>query len=181
MHRGRRRAVRASRRHVDMIAVMDALRRVVRTLRVSARAAERRFGISGAQLFVLEKLAEARARAVDELAERTLTDQSSVSLVVSRLEERGLVARRQSKEDARRVEITLTPAGRALARRAPEPGQARLITGLRRLRATELRSLARGLSALLHALDIAGGPAGMFFEDQSLRRTAPVGRRGRAS
>jgi DNA-binding MarR family transcriptional regulator len=169
MPRGRRRATRTSRRHVDMIFVMDALRRIVRALRVSARAAERRFGISGAQLFVLEKLAEARARAVDELAERTLTDQSSVSLVVSRLEERGLVARRQSTEDARRVEIALTRAGRALTRRAPEPAQAHLITGLRRLRPSQLRSLARGLSALLHALGIAGEPARMFFEDRSRR------------
>ena len=53
--RSDRRALRVSPRP-DMVAVMDALRRVVRALRVSARAAERRFGISGAQLFVLEKL-----------------------------------------------------------------------------------------------------------------------------
>ena len=64
-----------------MITIMDALRRVVRALRVSARTAERRFGISGAQLFVLERLAEASAPSVDDLAKRTLTHQSSVSLV----------------------------------------------------------------------------------------------------
>jgi DNA-binding MarR family transcriptional regulator len=160
---------------------MDALRRVVRALRVSARTAERRFGVSGAQLFVLEKLAEAPARAVDELAERTFTDQSSVSIVLTRLEERGLVVRRQSKEDARRVEIALTPGGRALARKAPEPAQERLIAGLRRLRPTQLRSLARGLAALVHALELAGEPPGMFFEDQSSRRVGRNGRRRRAS
>src|SRR5499427_8859613 len=176
----RHRAVRTSPRRVDMRFVMDAFRRVVRALRVSARAAERRFGVSGAQLFVLEKLAEAPARAVDELAERTLTDQSSVSIVLTRLEERGLVARRQSKEDARRVEIALTPAGRALARKAPEPAQERLIAGLRRLRPTQLRSLARALAALVHALELEGEPAGMFFEHQSPRRVRRDGRRRRA-
>src|SRR5207245_392 len=120
----------------DMVDVMDALRRVVRARRVSTRAAERRFGISGAQLFVLEKLVEAPARSVDHLAARTLTDQSSVSMVLTRLEKRRLVVRRVSEEDARRVEIALTPAGRALARRAPEPAQERLVAGLRRLRPT---------------------------------------------
>lgn len=160
---------------------MDAFRRVVRALRVSARAAERRFGVSGAQLFVLEKLAEAPARAVDELAERTLTDQSSVSIVVTRLEERGLVLRRQSKEDARRVEIALTPAGRAVARKAPEPAQERLIAGLRRLRSTQVRSLARDLAALVRALELAGEPPGMFFEDQSSRRVERNSRRRRVS
>src|SRR5215831_15397476 len=104
MPRSDRSRVRRSPRYADMVFVMDALRRVVRALRASARAAERRFGISGAQLFVLEKLAEAPARAVDDLAARTLTDQSSVSIVLTRLERRGLVARRQSTEDARRVE-----------------------------------------------------------------------------
>jgi len=176
--RSDRRALRVSPRP-DMVAVMDALRRVVRALRVSARAAERRFGISGAQLFVLEKLAEAPAPSVDDLAERTLTDQSSVSIVLTRLEARRLVVRRPSEEDARRVEIALTPAGRALARRLPEPAQERLIMALRRLRPAQLRSFARGLAALVRALEVAAEPAGMFFEEQSSARRVETGRRRR--
>lgn len=158
---------------------MDALRRVVRTLRVSARAAERRFGISGGQLFVLHKLAEAPASSVDDLAERTLTHQSSVSIVLTRLEARGLVVRRSSEVDARRVEIVLTAAGRALARKSPEPSQERLILGLGRLRPVQLRSLARGLAALVRALEVAGEPAGFFFEEQSPARQVQAGRRSR--
>jgi len=180
MGRRDRAAVQAPRQ-ADMVAVMDALRRVVRALRVSTRAAERRFGISGAQLFVLEKLMEAPAPSVDHLAARTLTDQSSVSMVLTRLEKRRLVVRRVSEEDARRVEIALTPAGRALARRAPEPAQERLVAGLRRLRPTQLRLLARGLAALVHALEVAGEPAGMFFEERPSPRRLGREHRGRRS
>ena len=147
MGRRDRAAVQAPRQ-ADMVAVMDALRRVVRALRVSTRAAERRFGISGAQLFVLEKLVEAPAPSVDHLAARTLTDQSSVSMVLTRLEKRRLVVRRVSEEDARRVEIALTPAGRSLARRAPEPAQERLVAGLRRLRPTQLRLMRRSRTSI---------------------------------
>ena len=121
-------------------------------------------------MYTLERLAEASAPSVDDLAKRTLTHQSSVSLVLTRLEAQGLVVRRPSKEDARRVEIALTSAGRALARRAPEPAQERLITGLRRLRPTPLRHLAHGLAALVRALEIAGEEPGMFFEERSSPR-----------
>src|ERR1019366_5949434 len=76
----------ASARRTDSIrSVMDALRRVVRDLRLSARDAERSAGISGAQLFVLQSLAEEPASSLNVLADRTLTDQSSVSVVVNRL------------------------------------------------------------------------------------------------
>src|SRR5262249_57939376 len=99
--------------------VLDSLRRIVRSFRVSARAVEGRLGISAAQLFVLHQLAESDASSIDELAARTLTHQSSVSVVVSRLAERGLVIRRTARDDARRTEIALSAAGRAVAARPP--------------------------------------------------------------
>jgi DNA-binding MarR family transcriptional regulator len=127
---------------------MDALRRIVRGLRLTAREAERTAGISGAQLFVLQSLADGSASSVNELAERTCTDQSSVSVVVRRLVERGLVTRAPSKRDARRVELSLSATGRRLVKRCPEPTQARLLAGLRRMDATELASLRDRLEAI---------------------------------
>src|SRR5262249_54251271 len=97
---------------IHVRAVMDALRRIVRALRISARAAEGRLGISGAQLFVLHQLANGGASSIDELAARTHTHQSSVSVVVSRLADRGLAVRRTAPDDARRTAIALTSAGR---------------------------------------------------------------------
>src|SRR4051794_8130303 len=69
----------------DVRAIMDAIRRIVRVLRVSSRAAEKQVGLSGAQLFVLHKLADTPALSLNELADRTRTHQSSVSVVVQRL------------------------------------------------------------------------------------------------
>jgi MarR family transcriptional regulator, lower aerobic nicotinate degradation pathway regulator len=136
-----------------LVAVLDSIRYVVRTLRISGRAAEQTVGVSGAQLFVLQQLARSPAQSLNELAERTLTHQSSVSVVVSRLVSRRLVARTVSSEDARRIVLTLTPAGRALLARAPEAAQARLVGGLRRLPPREARALARGLRALVDVME----------------------------
>ncbi|MGZ3457820.1 MAG: MarR family winged helix-turn-helix transcriptional regulator [Archangium sp.] len=149
---------------------MDAIRRIVRLLRVSARASEGLVGISGAQLFVLQQLAESGPCSITELAERTLTHQSSASVVVSRLIERGLVTRRPSEEDGRRVEVSLAPEGRELLRTAPPMAQARLIAGLRRLEAPQRAALAEGLAALVRELGLDAEAAPLFFEDEAPSR-----------
>jgi DNA-binding MarR family transcriptional regulator len=160
-------------------AVLDSLRRVVRDLRLSAREAERIAGISGAQLFVLQTLATAPAASINDLAERTMTDQSSVSVVVRRLVEKKLVVRKPSPDDSRRVELELSARGRKLLARCPEPTQARLLASLRRLAPTELSSLTAGMAALVREMGIEKDAARMFFEESSVAVPAPVRRRAR--
>ncbi len=154
---------------------MDALRRIVRGLRLTARDAERTAGVSGAQLFVLQALSEKKAASLSALAARTCTDQSSVSVVVSRLVEGGLVERAASELDARRIELSLTAAGRRLVRRTPEPTQTRLLAGLQRMGAPELASLREGLEAIVSAIGAGDDTAEMFFNDE----VAPKRRRAR--
>ncbi|WP_233261462.1 MarR family winged helix-turn-helix transcriptional regulator [Vitiosangium sp. GDMCC 1.1324] len=154
----------------DVRTVMDAIRRIVRLLRVSARASEGLVGISGAQLFVLQQLAEAGACSINELAERTFTHQSSVSVVVSRLMERGFVSRRPSEVDARRAEVSLTSEGRELLRTAPPMAQARLISGLRKLEPAQRAALAEGLATLVRELGLDAEAAPLFFEDEAPSR-----------
>src|SRR5438270_3989234 len=87
---------------------MNAVRSVVRGLRINTRAIESKMGISLAQLFVLQQLAERPATSLNELAERTATHQSSVSVVVRRLVDGGYVSRTTSPQDKRRIEIDVT-------------------------------------------------------------------------
>jgi DNA-binding MarR family transcriptional regulator len=121
--------------------------------------------LSGAQLFVLQCLARQSPCSVNELAARTATDQSSVSVVVSRLVARGHVKRTQSKLDRRSVELTLAPSGKALLERAPEAAQERLIAALMELSKTELGSLSRLLGKVIDAADVAEQTPTLFFED----------------
>jgi DNA-binding MarR family transcriptional regulator len=147
----------------DTRAVLDAVRRIVQTLHESSRAAEKQVGVTGAQLFVLQKLAESPGLSVTDLAARTHTHQSSVSTVVSRLVERGLVLRAPSPADARRLELRLSADGRRLIGRAPDASQTRLIHAVEQLPAARRRALARALLDLTGAMDRArtvGAPAG---------------------
>jgi DNA-binding MarR family transcriptional regulator len=140
-----------------------AIRRIFRALHHSARRAERELGLSGAQLFVLQQLDERAARSLNELADRTHTHQSSVSVVVRRLVERGLVARSRSPEDARRVQLRLTAAGRGVLRRSRPAGQLRLIQAIAGLPPARRRDLASTLERLVGQMGLAASPAAMMF------------------
>ena len=146
-------------------AVLDSLRRIVQVLRESSRRAEQQFGISGAQLFVLEKLAEAPSQSLNELAERTHTHQSSVSTVVGRLVERGLVARERSARDARRLGLLLTARGRRVSADTPGAVQNRLIRAIEELPPRSRRQLASLLSQVVGGMDAIERRPRMFFDD----------------
>jgi DNA-binding MarR family transcriptional regulator len=150
-------------------ASLDGIRRIVQVLRSASRAAEQDVGLSGAQLFVLHRLASEPSLSVNELAERTLTHQSSVSVVVARLVDKGLVARATSEEDGRRAVLSLTRRGRALVGKAPTVAQDRLIAGLERLTSGERRDLAKALGRLLEAMGEPQANPPMFFEDGPTR------------
>ena len=128
--------------------------------------AERLVGVSGAQLFVLQTLAETPGLSLNELADRTHTHQSSVSTVVSRLVERKLVQRSRAASDARRVELTLSSRGRAVAAKAPDAAQERLIAAIEAMPAWRRRLLAEGLSDLARGVAATNRRPPMFFDDR---------------
>jgi DNA-binding MarR family transcriptional regulator len=161
----------------ERLAIMDGLRRIVGALRRSGAAAEREHGVSAAQLFVLQQLAKGPIASLGELAARTHTHQSSVSVVVRRLIDAGLVRRHSAAHDARCVTIGTTARGRALIGRAPMAAQERLVAALRALPPGLSRSLANGLGRLAAALETEAGAPAMFFEDAP--RLRPVRRRAR--
>lgn len=148
----------------DSQAVIDCIRQIVHALELGSRAAQKSVGLSGAQLFVLQTLAGSTAMSINELAARTHTHQSSVSTVVSRLVEAKLVKRVASRRDARRAELTVTPAGRHILAADFVTPQQRLVAALGRLpdeRVADLRSL---LEEVVTLSGMHTGTPPMFFE-----------------
>lgn len=154
----------------DAAETLDAFRRLVRALRESSREAEKRAGISGAQLFVLQQLRHGETLSMTDLARRTLTHPSSVSVVVARLTEAGLVTRARSEADARRVDLKLTRKGRTMVDKAPRMFQERLIAGVASLPPRQRRGLSGGLRALVSAMALETGTAQMLLEEHGPRR-----------
>ncbi|HEY8309096.1 MAG TPA: MarR family transcriptional regulator, partial [Gemmatimonadaceae bacterium] len=148
-----------------------SIRRLVRTLRTTAVSVERETGLSTAQTFVLQLLLEAPAESMNELAERTSTDQSSVSVVVTRLEAKGFVARLPSATDARRTQVVITDDGIALMQRKPPTVQERLTHALSVMPPKSLELLSSELNNLVALMGAEEEPATLIFEDDATGST----------
>jgi DNA-binding MarR family transcriptional regulator len=146
---------------------MNAVRSIVRALRINTRAIESKMGMSLAQLFVLQQLAARSANSLNELAERTATHQSSVSVVVRRLVESGYVSRTTSALDRRRLEIEVTPKGRQLLADAPTTVQTQLVDALRGLGDKDQSTLAALLEDWLRAAKIDFASPPMLGEEEN--------------
>jgi MarR family transcriptional regulator, organic hydroperoxide resistance regulator len=115
-------------------------------------------GLTYPQYLVLLVLWERDGVAVNRIGRRLALDSGTLTPLLKRLEQRGLVQRRRATGDERVVRIQLTPAGRALRGRARKvPGELACRAGydieserarreLARLRG-ELTALVRRLSA----------------------------------
>ncbi|MCE9572335.1 MAG: MarR family transcriptional regulator [Deltaproteobacteria bacterium] len=113
-------------------------------------------GVTYPQYLALLVLWEADGVLVRELGDRLALDSGTLTPLLKRLEERGLVTRQRGTDDERVVRIHLTPAGKALrqeARKVPialacragfDPADKRARAALAALRG-ELRALAERL------------------------------------
>jgi len=89
---------------------------------------------------------------VGRLGERLQLDSGTLSPLLKRLEANGFVRRERSQTDERLVEVTLTPAGRRLERKAQcIPEQLSSSTGMTEKEAADLRDAVRNLTDALAA------------------------------
>jgi len=81
-------------------------------------------GLTHPQYLVMLALWERSPRTVRDLGEALLLEPATLSPLLKRLEEAGLVTRRRNASDERALDVTLTDAGLALRARAEAvPGQ----------------------------------------------------------
>jgi DNA-binding MarR family transcriptional regulator len=133
--------------HADHMAAVTSVMRVQQLLLARIEDTLKPFGLTFAAYEALQLLAFTRAGSLPmgKMGERLMVHPASVTNAISRLEQRGLVQRYPSPNDRRIVLATITPDGRALARRAttalnqaafglPDltPGQAAEITSMLR-------------------------------------------------
>lgn len=102
-----------------------------------------RHGLGSSQYNILRILrgADGEALPIMTIRERMLHPEPSITRLVDRLEERGLVAREPSSEDRRRVNCRLTAEGKVLVDSLDEPVDRRDQELMARLTQKELTTL----------------------------------------
>lgn len=88
-------------------------------------------GLTHPQYLVMLALWESAPRSLNDLAAELALEPATASPLVKRLEADGLIMRQRSTDDERRLDITLTEAGRALRQRAVDvPRQVMAAVGM---------------------------------------------------
>ncbi len=149
----------------DATLIVQGLRRIVRALHAFSQDVHRQFGLTAPQLWALKTLQRAGRLSMGELADALAVHQSSLSILIDRLEKRGLVQRVRARGDGRVVLIALTRRGSALSSMAPQPAQGRLLHALRAMSRAEVSDIRAAVDRLVVAMEATDAEARFFFSD----------------
>jgi DNA-binding MarR family transcriptional regulator len=149
----------------DAASIVIALRRVVRALELFSQEVRRDFGLTAPQLWAVKTLARSGPLTTGDLATALLVRQSTTSLLIQRLERRGLVRRVRQRDDRRFVRVELTERGEVLAASAPAAAQGRLLHGLEGMDARRVRRIRRALEDIVEVMEAESVDARFFFAE----------------
>jgi len=150
----------------DATAIVQGLRRIVHALQLYSQDVYRSYHLTAPQLWALKTLQRDGPLSAGHLARSLAVHQTSVSVLIQRLERRGLVRRARVTPDRRFVRVELTERGAALAGEAPEPAQGRLLHALDAMPPREIRAIRRAVDRLVQAMEASDVAAQFFFSDE---------------
>jgi MarR family transcriptional regulator, organic hydroperoxide resistance regulator len=117
-----------------------------------SRKTENVLGITGPQRLVLRVVGGQSGISAGALAEVLRLHPSTITGLVRRLEERGLLVREHDAEDARVVRLTLTPAGARLNGRHASTVEAAARRALKRMDPRTMAAAEEALAVLVEEL-----------------------------
>jgi len=89
--------------------MLVSLRKITQAISLHSRDLNRRYGLTGPQLVILNEIANHESLSVTELARSISLSQATVTDILKRLDKKGLVERTRDDTDRRRVMIRITP------------------------------------------------------------------------
>lgn len=134
--------------------IIFSIRRLIQARELYKKELNKKYQISESQFNCLLTIYKYGPLPPSQIAKHMLVKSSTVTGVVDRLEQKGLVERMRNSPDRRVIMIQLTPAGREVAKRAPPLIQQKILDGLSILSEEEISLIAHALRTLTSMLDI---------------------------
>lgn len=133
--------------------LLISLRRVIRAIDIHSRQLNKHSGLTGPQLMVMQKIAQLDAPLAKQVAEEITLSPATVTTIIDRLEGRGLVIRKRSDTDKRKVHLSLSDAGRSLLQDSPKPLQDHFIKRYQNLEEWEQSQLLSAVERIAVMMD----------------------------
>ena len=130
------------------------IRRLMQGSYIYNKELNKKYQVSAPQLSSLLALYENGPLPPSQIAKYIMVNSSTVTGIIDRLEQKGLVQRSRISTDRRVITVTLTDKGRELAEHAPPPIQEKIVDGLQKLPANEREKIVQALTKLTYMLDV---------------------------
>ena len=143
--------------------VMIALRKIIQAIDLNSRQLVKRVGLTGPQLVILREIASFGEVTAGEIAQAVSLSQATVTGIMDRMEKRGLIARKRSEQDKRKIMIRITEAGKDIVESAPPLMQEAFAQRFESLPAWEQNMILSALHRLVSIMDAKAIQAAPFL------------------
>lgn len=134
-------------------SIVRSLRRIIRAVGLYSRELLRRRNLTTSQLATLRQLGRDGPLPAGRLARGIAVSQATITGVVDRLEERGLVTRSRDPRDRRLVVVDLTETGLQVVSSSPPPLHERFMLRLAEQPPAERREIDRVLGRIVEMME----------------------------
>jgi len=99
--------------------MLIALRQIIRCTDLHSKKLVKKYGLTGPQLILLQVIATEGEIVLGTLAKKVSLSQATVTNIVERLEQRGILIRRKTETDKRRVVVRVTEKAHEILSQKP--------------------------------------------------------------
>jgi DNA-binding MarR family transcriptional regulator len=141
--------------------VLIAIRRIIRAMDLHSKHLVKTTGLTTAQLLLMQKVQNGDSATIGNLADQIHLSQATVTTILDRLAQRGLIVREVSLQDKRKVHIKLTEEGELLVTNSPVPLQQHFVKNYQNLNKweqTTMLSILQRVSTMMDVEDIQASP-----------------------
>ena len=129
-----------------------SLRKIIRAISLHSKALNRKYGITGPQLMVLQEISNHGQISVTALAKSISLSQATATDIVNRLEKRELLTKIRSDQDKRRITIKLSEKCLQILEQAPPPLQETFIKRFSHLEEWEQLMILSAMKRVVHMM-----------------------------
>lgn len=133
--------------------VLVALRRIIRSIDIHSRRLVKHYGLTGPQLVVLQEIAKHKEITPGRLARAVSLSQATISGILERLQKRGLILRRRSETDRRRIWVRPTREAMHMLETGPPVMQLSFVEAFKALQKWEQTMILSSLQRLVSLIN----------------------------
>ena len=162
---------------MDITEILIKIRKIVRSINLESKKIQKEYGVSIPQVLCLGYLYDSENFQASQGKIRKFLNlnSSTISGIINRLENKGLIARLPKSGDKRVVKIALTSKGDKLLKKIPPLLHEQLTDKLEKLDAETLEKIQKSLEMLVNLLEISEIDASplITYEDNLEENSSP--------